>query len=447
MPRSFFLSLFAFAGMALLFACQPPPAPTVTETIYVKGFWDTTGPTTAIQPYREAINDSILESNKEQLLKKGNTLYKIEIDWQDYAYDKNKAITIYDGWRKEPNWSKIVTVFGWGTNDAYFLSGKAKEDQKVYISASYLGSLATPIDVQKSVVLPDGTPVEIKTTGSPYNFYAGTDYSTAIRIAMKFVKDSGGQKLLFAGCTNTYCTDPLIPARLYAKEIGLEIAGTMIVEMTETQEQIDAKVKEFFSKNTFTEQDKIWIWLGNTLKTAMFTARSVLKHAPNNANMIANNWAFDETAPGQCKDPNQPNEQPCANRLFGVMPFALYGDLNYPEMKNVVILQKKWRENNKESTDKFADTKYVQGYAAFLLWKKAVEQLLKENKEITGPNIKAALETFSKVSTGGLTSPITFTPNDHRPTSGAFIYKVDAQGKLSFLQEVSIELKEDWRGW
>ena len=72
---------------------------------------------------------------------------------------------------------------------------------------------------------------------------------------------------------------------------------------------------------------------------------------------------------------------------------------------------------------------------------------LKDKKEVTGPNIKEAFETYGTLSTGGLTLNLNFTADDHRPSSGALIYAVGADGKLSYKKEVSATLKPEWKGW
>jgi hypothetical protein len=171
------------------------------------------------------------------------------------------------------------------------------------------------------------------------------------------------------------------------------------------------------------------------------------KHAPANAKSISNVWGFDETSPSRCKEGWDGTGEPCVDRLFGVLPFAAFGELNYPGMKDLVVQHKKYRELDKEDTNLYADVRYVQGYVSFMIWRQAVEKLLNDNQEVTGPAIKSAFESFSTMSTQGLTLDLKFTPDSHHPSTGALIFAVGADGKLSYKKEVSVEFKPEWKGW
>lgn len=434
-------------------ACAPPKDPPKTEDkfIYVKGLFDLTGGTYDIGiPYHKGVLDSIEETNANG----GIEGYKIDIQWKDYSYLSNKAVEYYEAWKSE-GWlndpakpeSKAVTIFGWGTGDSVILSPKVAEDKMPYISASYAGILASPVPVNKEVELPDGSMHQIQTKGAPYNFFAGTDYSTSIRIAMQFVKDSGGKKVVFIYCNAGYCKEPIPAGKTFAKEIGLEVVGDIEVNLDFTREQASDAIKTGLEKFQVTEDDNLWAWLGNSINTATFSAQGFAKHAPNNARMISNVWGFNESSNKLCKAGWEGSSEPCIDRLFGVMPFAIFGDLNYPGMAAVVVQHKKYREKAKESTTLYADVRYVQGYTSFLIWRRAVEKLIKDKKEITGPNIKEALESFGTLSTGGLTLDLKFSQNDHRPSSGALIYGVGKDGKAAYKKEVSLPLREEWKGW
>lgn len=448
---SFFL-LFALLWVFSA-ACTTPVDPPKKQDkfIYVKGLFDLTGGTADVGiSYSKGVLDSIEEINE----KGGIDGYKIAIDWKDYSYVANKAVEFYEEWKKN-GWlndpqkpeSKAVSIFGWGTADSIILSPKVAEDKIPYISASYAGSIGSPVPVQKEIDLPNGTKHFVETKGAPYNFFAGTDYSTSIRLAMQFIKNSGGKKIVFIYCNAGYCKDPIPAGKTYAKEIGLDIVGDIEVNLDFTREQASDAIKAGLEKFQVTEADNLWAWYGNTAKTAVFSAQGFAKHAPSNARGISNVWGFDESVTKRCKDGWDGTGEPCVEKFFGIMPFAAFGDLNYPEMKEVVIQHKKYREKAKEATTLYADVRYVQGYSSFLIWRRIVEKLLKDKKEITGTNIKEAFETYGTLSTGGLTLNLQFSSDDHRPSSGALVYAVGSDGKLSYKKEVSASLKPEWKGW
>ncbi len=52
-------------------------------------------------------------------------------------------------------------------------------------------------------------------------------------------------------------------------------------------------------------------------------------------------------------------------------------------------------------------------------------RVVADGDELTGANIKAALENLTEFNTGGVTSPITFTSEDHRGSKGMRLFRVD----------------------
>jgi hypothetical protein len=81
------------------------------------------------------------------------------------------------------------------------------------------------------------------------------------------------------------------------------------------------------------------------------------------------------------------------------------------------------------------------------MFRRALESVVDAKLEVTGKNLKEAFEKFQKLESGGLTSPITFTSDDHRPTNIARIYSLNEHGKFHFEEEMSVELQRDWLGW
>ena len=47
-----------------------------------------------------------------------------------------------------------------------------------------------------------------------------------------------------------------------------------------------------------------------------------------------------------------------------------------------------------------------------------------DGNEITGANIRAALETFTDYSTGGVTAPLTYTADNHTGNTSLELYEV-----------------------
>jgi branched-chain amino acid transport system substrate-binding protein len=116
-------------------------------------------------------------------------------------------------------------------------------------------------------------------------------------------------------------------------------------------------------------------------------------------------------------------------------------------MSEVVRVHEKWRKADGEDPNLYKNVRYVQGFVSFLMLQKAIEQLEQEKKEITGRNVKEALETFRQKDVGGLTAPLTFTADDHRPTNLTRIYSMNEFGRFAYETETKVELKSTWLGW
>lgn len=398
---------------------------------------DASGPTQDVSvPLTNGIEDYFEYHNRQG----GIRGYKIELVVEDYAYKADQAEAIYNRWKNEPSWSEVVTIFGLGTPDSTRLSPYVTQDRIPYLSQSYLGSLAAPKPIDTTYVLPDGTSLPVKNVGAPFNFFAGTDYSTSIRIAMNFIRKRGGYRVAFLHCSaNAYCTAPIVAAKSYLAELGMmamgEPATGRFPELSDSAEVIDTKIKEYFAQN----KDVEWAWIGNLTATTVSIAKAVAKYAPQ-VRMVANTWGFDETVYQKCGDP-------CVNRLFGLVPFAAYGDTRFPEMENVVMIHDLFRNEKGEPPTQFANLRYVQGYVAALLFGVAIERLVDQERPVTRENLRELLETFKGLQTGGLSGPITFTPDDHRPTAATRIYSINSFGKLKYEDEIKITLRPEWLGW
>ena len=79
-----------------------------------------------------------------------------------------------------------------------------------------------------------------------------------------------------------------------------------------------------------------------------------------------------------------------------------------------------------------------------MVWAEGLKRADKAGK-LTGEGIKAALETLKDFDLAGLAAPVTYTPEDHRPSTNVNLYQVQG-GKLVRLSEVDQPRKQDWLG-
>ena len=70
-------------------------------------------------------------------------------------------------------------------------------------------------------------------------------------------------------------------------------------------------------------------------------------------------------------------------------------------------------------------TWYVHGWATSLVICEGLRKL--GNKKITGENLKAALESIKGFDTGGVTSPISYSPTEHVGSRGVKLFRPNIQ--------------------
>lgn len=446
-----------------------PDAPRRCEgVIQIRMLAELSGPLADVGlPYFKGELDLIREINAQG----GIRGCAIEVQAVDYAYDATTAREAYDQWVAAPGWSEVITVFGFGTPDTVDLSPELAQQQIVNISASYSGEIASPgaldIGVNVPAVSDNFQPISLSvpkvSPGYPYNFFAGTDYSTGGRVAMEFANKEGARKVAFFACDNDYCQGPLAAIKTHASAgLGLELGRELFVDLEWSRAEVETAVLEFFAQEVAqrdADPDYVvpdWIWVGNTTTTAAHIGAAVglvREQMDLDVQVIVNNWGFDETVFSRCGGD-------CVDYFHGIMPFAAYGD-DVPGMDALMATHDKWRDldaagwnSNPPDVDangdprRFENVRYVQGYVSVLLWQRAMEKLIDFEKPRDGKGLREVLESFEVLNTGGLTPPLSFSRADHRPQSTEKIYRVGEDGSLvNVPPDAAVPLQDEWLGW
>ena len=397
-----FVVLLVTAGLAF-WGCAKKEA----EPIKIGGIFDITGPTSAVgKDYAQACKDAERYINENG----GVNGRKVQLIANDYAYKIPEAVSLYKQYKDV---DKVFVIQGWGTGDTNALKQQANNDQIVYISASYDSKLNDP-------------------SKTPYNFYVGTSYSDAIRLAMKFVNDSFAQmfpdagkrapRVVFIYPDHPYGKAPIPAGKAMAGELGMDVGPDEIVGLR----AIDATSQLLHMK----EFDPDWAWVGGTTPSTSVIVKDAAKLGLR-TKIISNVWGFDENILKLAGDAGN-------DRLYGMAPFAFWGE-DVPGMKAAMEAAKKTDPEGAHTV------RYIQGWTAMMaMW----EGLKRADSagELNGPGLKKALETLKDFSTGGLTAPLTFTESDHRPNTSLRIFKM-SNNQLVPVMGVSITREDRFLGW
>ncbi|HEX4418196.1 MAG TPA: ABC transporter substrate-binding protein [Kofleriaceae bacterium] len=383
---------------------------------------------------------------------------KLDIDIQDTQYDKHASLEVYRRWKQRPDWPEVSTVFLQGTPITQALGPLASDEHKVVISSAFAGEFAAPAPISVEVAVPSlngafaeaSVLVRKQSLGYAYVFFQGIDYTTAARVAANFAWHQGGKRMAFFYCsTSTFCTDPVDGAKTFLKLLGgTKVGRDLSIELDDDAATVERKVLQFF------QQEKLyqaahpgyeladWIWFGNTSVNTPALGRA-LKKAKNqyhlDLHVIGNNWSVDESLYGHCGEP-------CVG-FHVVQPFGLFGDLTASGTAALLADHASYRKLDGEPADAYQTVQYVYGRVAVAAWKLAVERLLDSGKPVTGPNLRAVLESFRHVDVEGFAT-IGYSTTDHRPQSSARIARLGPHGRMDAVgQPMSLSLQSGWLGW
>ncbi len=450
---------------------------TCEGTLNVRILANHTGPTADVDDPKTVAIVDVLDS-----INAGGGIHGCQIDYGeigDASYVPANAATLYDGWRRASGWDDVSAIFANGTPVIGAVARAAEEDHKVVMATSFSAAHASPQPVSHEVDIPhlreDFEEVtradqQKSSDGYPYLFFQGTDYSTAARGAMDFVVQQGGRRIgFFYDFESSYAAPPVEAAKTYLATQPLAIGRDLDVSMdlsVTTVEAVRTAAIEYFTaefEHQLQEPDYVavdWLWFGNTRASASVTCQAmagVSEHFAANPidgidtsgfvpKVIANNWAVDELTHSETGGA-------CSGNWWVVQPFALYGDMSAIGMSELLRTYDTYRTKSTHLADEdpalIKVVSYVVGYVTARTWELAATAAVERGERVTGATLKASLEALDNQNLDGLTAgPISYTPDDHRPQSRVYVYRLASDGKLE--QDgipIDTPLKSEWLGW
>ncbi len=363
------------------------------KEIVIGGIFDITGPTGDVgKDYGQGAVDAAEFINKNG----GVDGIPVRLIPNDYAYQIPKAVNLY---KKYKDVDKVFIIQGWGTGDTNALTPLINRDQIVYMSASYDANLNDP-------------------KKTPYNFFIGSSYSDHIRMAMRYAKEQGAKKVCFIYPDHPYGKNPIPAGKDYAKKMGLEVGPDISVALNATDATSQLlQMKEFNPE---------FAWIGGTTSSTAVIIKDAAKLGLNTKFLI-NTWGIDENLPKLAGEAAE-------GRAMGFVVVRPFG-YDVPEMAKIKTI----------AGDKSYTLHYNKSWTSMMVMWEALKRA-KAAGQLTGPGLKAALETIKDMDTGGLTPLLTYTPTDHRATTTCGLYVIK-DGKLTLVDDLSIERTDEYLGW
>jgi branched-chain amino acid transport system substrate-binding protein len=349
------------------------------SAIKIGAIFDRSGPTSDVGvPYSDGVLGYVAWTNARGGIK-GR---KIQLLSQDTSYNVARSEAFYQQLRT----SGIVAISGWATADTEAFKARVAADRLPYVSASYAESVAKPSE-------------------TPYNFFIAPSYSQQMRIALKWIsRQSRGRRVNVAVCysDSPFGRSPLDDGKRYIESKRLAMSYDTQCAMRPGGTDFTAQLTRVRNAD--------YIIVQNTSSPSATLAKDAARLGMK-ARIVLLNWGADElfvTLAGAARA-----------GAVGIQPFGTTG-LKVPGLKTPAA----WLRSHGGQSIHRKGIHYVQGWYTMSVILASVRRLVAQNKEINGPNIKAALETMPAIGTGGVTGSIKFTRSYHAGQKRSRIFQV-----------------------
>jgi branched-chain amino acid transport system substrate-binding protein len=357
--------LVAFlAGMLLLVSCGGGGS---EDAIKVGAIFDLTGATSDVgTPYAEGVRDYVAWLNENG----GIEGRQIELVSADYAYDPAQAEQLYSQFTTQED---VVAFQGWGTGDTEALRPRIAEDEIPFMSASYSAALTDPAE-------------------APYNFLIGTTYSDQFIIAIQHILENSGSEspvIALFHHDSPFGTSPVADGTAFAEANGAQVVAI----------PMPAGATDYTAELTRAQDAGAVALVIQNVSSPAATLVENVSDLGMDVPIYCLNWCTDELFVSLAGE--------AAEGVIGASPFA-FPTKDAPAFGDI----REYAESEGKSLDELG-VHYSQGWTTMAVMAEGIRRVLENGDELTGPNLRAALETLQDYETGGITAPLTFSSSDH----------------------------------
>ncbi|GMQ79117.1 MAG: ABC transporter substrate-binding protein [Anaerolineae bacterium] len=358
------------------------------EPIKVGAIFDLTGPTSDVgTPYSEGLTDFVNWYNDAG----GFDGEPLDLVSADYAYAVDQAEQLYSQYVGEG----VVAFMGWGTGDTEALRSRIAADEIPFMSASYSDVLGDPAE-------------------APYNFLIGTGYGAQAVAAVQWAIDEGADSVAIFHHDSPFGQSPVAMAKEYAENAGLDFSVF----------PMPGGATDFTAELTQVKDAGVDFILIQNVSSPASTLVKNIRDFGLDTDVICLNWCSDELFISLAGD--------AAEGVLGTSPFAFPGS----GVDGLKEMEEYLSANGQNLEDK--GIRYVQGWLTMKVMAAAIEDVVDAGDEVTGPNIKAALEAMQNYDTGGITQNLSFSSNNHAANKAVQFYEVQNGGWTAVSDYVTV---------
>ncbi len=233
----------------------------------------------------------------------------------------------------------------------------------------------------------------------PLQFMAGPDYTEMFGILLRHVADTQpGARVAFVYSDTEFGRDPIEPGRERAEALGLEVVETIVTPPG----SVDVSTEVLKLRRARPDYAIFHGYVQAPIPEFISQARQMGMET----RFMGTFWSMDHTVVMGMGE--------VADGFMGVMPYRYY----YDEAADAPML-----ERIREMRPEYQSTAYMQGFLTAMLMTEAVERTLAAGQDLTGSNLKAALNSIEDFDTGGIIGVPISLPGNSIPVGR--IYQAD----------------------
>jgi branched-chain amino acid transport system substrate-binding protein len=355
---------------------QTAPADGGGEPIVIGAIFDLSGATADVgTPFADGVqayvdwlnNDGGIEGRPVELLS------------ADYAYDVANAEQLYSQYVSEG----AVAFSGWGTGDTEALRTRVASDEVPFVSASYSEQLTDPQE-------------------TPYNFVVALSYSDQLRVVLRHLAEQadGHIEVAVFHHDSPFGESPLEDGRAYIEEQGLDIGFASYAMPT--------GATDFVGQLTQAQEQGAQYVIVQNVSSPAATLASNIADQGLDMTVVCLNWCGDELYVELAGD--------AAEGSLGVLPWEP------PSQVDDLGPAGDYLEESGTAVEDI-DLHFTQGWYQTSVLGEAIRQVIASGEEVSGPNVKTALEEMEPYDTP-VSEPIDFSADDHAGMQSARVYEV-----------------------
>ena len=369
--------LTAMGGAAAALLAQTSTTSAQAQTVKLGALFDLTGATGDIgSHYGDGFRDYIRWTNEHGGIRNG---MKVDLLFTDYQYKPDQAIAFV---KKLVEQDQVPAISGWGTGDSILMKPQIESAGVPYIPASFHAGLLDP--------------------PNDWIWLIGPSYTDHMKALLDYIKRThkGIGKARVALCVNNsdFGRSPVAPAREYGPKIGVDIVGVEEVPagVLDATSQL-LNLKRFAPTHIINQ---------NVARPSAIVIRDSRKLGIN-AQVLGIHYTGDELLfdlAGEAVDGVIASTF-VSNWFEKVPGMPLVQKINLAYHPGIIV----------------RPLHYIQGIVHAMVW----VEILKRAQSVDRAGIAKVLNGGFRMTTEGLTAPITYGKDDRKGADGIKLLQAD----------------------